>query len=280
MMQEAFVLPLEDSFVIRGDVHTTAAPGEKQPVLIFCHGFKGFKDWGSFPYVADALATKGVTVVRFNFSANGVGASLTEFDELEKFGINTYARELADLQVLMNAIRGRELPLAEHFDTEQIFVMGHSKGGGDSILFGADHPAIKGIITWNGIANVNLFDEELRQELKENGIAYMINGRTKQKMPITSEVIEDVDQNVEAYDLVKKVSQLDKSLLIIQGEKDSGRLVHGAKRLKEAYPKAILHWIREADHVMNTRHPFTGTSAELEEAIEVTSQFVLQNTQQ
>ncbi|PCN43431.1 alpha/beta hydrolase [Brevibacillus laterosporus] len=278
-MQQAFVLPLEGSFVIRGDVHTTAGPGEKQPVLIFCHGFKGFKDWGSFPYVADTLAAKNMTVIRFNFSANGVGASLTEFDELEKFGINTYARELADLHVLMRAILDRELPLAEHFDTEHIFVMGHSKGGGDSVLFGADHPAIKGIITWNGIANVNLFDENVRQEVKENGIAYMINGRTGQKMPITPEVIEDVDQNAEAYDLVKKVSQLDKPLLIVQGEKDYGRLVQGAKRLKEAYPKAMLHWIGEADHVMNTRHPFTGTSAELEEAIEVTAQFVLQNTQ-
>ncbi|RAP28137.1 hypothetical protein C2W64_00603 [Brevibacillus laterosporus] len=277
-MQQAFVLPLEDSFVIRGDVHTTAEAGEKQPLLIFCHGFKGFKDWGSFPYVADALATKGVTVIRFNFSANGVGESLTEFDELEKFGINTYAREVADLNVLMRAILERELPLAEHFDTEQIYVMGHSKGGGDAILFGANHPAIKGIITWNGIAQVNLFDEDLRQELKDTGIAYIMNGRTGQRMPIMPEVVEDVDQNVEAYDLLKKVSQLDKSLLIVQGEKDFGRLVHGAKLLKEAYPQAILHWIKEADHVMNTKHPFTGTSAELEEAIDVTSQFVLQST--
>nr|WP_187354088.1 alpha/beta fold hydrolase [Brevibacillus laterosporus] len=277
-MQQAFVLPLEDSFVIRGDVHTTAETGEKQPLLIFCHGFKGFKDWGSFPYVADALATKGVTVIRFNFSANGVGESLTEFDELEKFGINTYAREVADLNVLMRAILERELPLAEHFDTEQIYVMGHSKGGGDAILFGANHPAIKGIITWNGIAQVNLFDEDLRQELKDTGIAYIMNGRTGQRMPIMPEVVEDVDQNVEAYDLLKKVSQLDKSLLIVQGEKDFGRLVHGAKLLKEAYPQAILHWIKEADHVMNTKHPFTGTSAELEEAIDVTSQFVLQST--
>lgn len=277
-MQQAFVLPLEDSFVIRGDVHTKAEAGEKQPVLIFCHGFKGFKDWGSFPYVADVLATKGVTVIRFNFSANGVGESLTEFDELEKFGINTYAREVADLNVLMGAILERELPLADHFDTEQIYVMGHSKGGGDAILFGANHPAIKGIITWNGIAQVNLFDEDLRQELKDNGIAYIMNGRTGQRMPIMPEVVEDVDQNVEAYDLLKKVSQLDKSLLIVQGEKDFGRLVHGAKLLKEAYPQAILHWIKEADHVMNTKHPFTGTSAELEEAIDVTSQFVLQST--
>ncbi|TPG71572.1 alpha/beta fold hydrolase [Brevibacillus laterosporus] len=278
MMQQAFVLPLEDSFVIRGDVHTTAETGEKQPLLIFCHGFKGFKDWGSFPYVADALATKGVTVIRFNFSANGVGESLTEFDELEKFGINTYAREVADLNVLMRAILERELTLAEHFDTEQIYVMGHSKGGGDAILFGANHPAIKGIITWNGIAQVNLFDEDLRQELKDTGIAYIMNGRTGKRMPIMPEVVEDVDQNVEAYDLLKKVSQLDKSLLIVQGEKDFGRLVHGAKLLKEAYPQAILHWIKEADHVMNTKHPFTGTSAELEEAIDVTSQFVLQST--
>ena len=24
--------------------------GEKQPLIIFCHGFKGYKDWGHFNY--------------------------------------------------------------------------------------------------------------------------------------------------------------------------------------------------------------------------------------
>ncbi len=53
--------------------------------LIFVHGFKGFKDWGFGPYLADYFSKKGYFVITFNFSHNGVGKNLTEFDELEKF---------------------------------------------------------------------------------------------------------------------------------------------------------------------------------------------------
>ena len=37
------------------------------------HGFKGFKDWGFFPHLADRLARAGLVAVSFNFSGSGVG---------------------------------------------------------------------------------------------------------------------------------------------------------------------------------------------------------------
>ncbi|WP_232699591.1 alpha/beta hydrolase [Brevibacillus daliensis] len=273
-MHTSFLLPLDETFVIRGNVHTQATEGEKQPILLFCHGFKGFKDWGSFPYVAEQLSERGITVIRFNFSANGVGESTTEFDELEKFGINTFAREIADLTALVEAIKQNKLPHAEVMDYEKIFVMGHSKGGGDSILFGTDNPDIKGIITWNGISHVNLFDQKLRQEISEKGVSYIINGRTGQEMPITQVVIDDVDQNQEAYHLVEKVRHMSQPICIIQGDKDFARLVQGASILQEAAKRGELHWIVDADHVMNTKHPFAGSSEQLEEAITITAEFV------
>lgn len=41
--------------VIRGNVHLPDNP-KGAPVVILCHGFKGFKDWGFFPITADRLA--------------------------------------------------------------------------------------------------------------------------------------------------------------------------------------------------------------------------------
>jgi len=275
MNQQAFSIPAGEGLTLRGNLHTDAAAGEGQPLLLFCHGFKGFKDWGSFPYVADSLAGRGITTIRFNFSCNGVGESLTEFDELEKFGRNTYAREIADLKVLTEWILSGQLPLPEHVDKGRLFVLGHSKGGGDAILFGAGNPDVAGIISWNGIADVNLFDDKLRRQIAENGVGYIPNARTGQNMPITRAVIDDVDQNREAYHLLDKAARMEQPLCIIQGRDDFARLVKGAERLQQAAKRSELHWIEGGDHTFQARHPFQGTTQPLEEAIERTASFVL-----
>ena len=38
--------------------------GKEKPVLIFCHGFKGFKDWGHFNLIAEAFANHDFTFVK------------------------------------------------------------------------------------------------------------------------------------------------------------------------------------------------------------------------
>ncbi|WP_312111949.1 alpha/beta hydrolase [Brevibacillus reuszeri] len=274
MSHTTFSIPAGEDLTIRGDVHAMESAGAAQPLLIFCHGFKGFKDWGSFPYVAEELAKRGIATIRFNFSCNGVGESLTDFDELEKFGRNTYAREIADLTLLTEWIAAGKIPLPSYVDKTKLYVLGHSKGGGDAILFGAGNPHIAGIVTWNGIAHVNLFDEKLRQQIVENGVGYIPNARTGQNMPITHVVIDDVDNNAQEYDLLEKVSVMQQPLCIIIGEKDFVRLVEGAKRLHAVAKNSELHWIEGADHTFNTRHPFSGTSPQLEAAIEQTAAFV------
>ncbi len=275
-MMMPFHIPVGEDLVIRGNIHAREDNGERQPVLLFCHGFKGFKDWGSFPYAAEALAQQGIVTIRFNFSCNGVGESGTEFDELEKFAVNTYAREVADLHALLEWLHGQDSPLPGYADLSQLFLLGHSKGGGDAILFGAEHPRVKGIITWNGIADVNLFDAKLRNEIAVNGTGYIPNTRTGQQMPIRKMVIDDVDQHREEYDLIAKVGRMEKPLLIVQGEKDYERLVKGAGRLHEAAKQSELQWIKDGDHTWNTKHPFTGTTPQLEEAIQATARFVHQ----
>ena len=59
---------------------------ESAPCIICVHGFKGFKDWGFWPYTGKFFAENGFFVLTFNFSHNGIGDNLTEFTELQKFG--------------------------------------------------------------------------------------------------------------------------------------------------------------------------------------------------
>ena len=62
--------------------------------VIFCHGYKGFKDWGCWNLMADYLANHHICVVKFNFSCNGGTLSNPiDFPDLKAFGENNYSTE-------------------------------------------------------------------------------------------------------------------------------------------------------------------------------------------
>ena len=68
-------------------------------VVIFCHGYKGFKDWGAWNLMAESFAKAGFFFIKFNFSHNGGTAeNPIDFPDLEAFGNNNYTKELDDLE--------------------------------------------------------------------------------------------------------------------------------------------------------------------------------------
>src|ERR687894_562892 len=46
-----------------------------RPAVVIVHGFKGFKDWGMFPHLADRLGLAGFTAISLNMSGSGVDDS-------------------------------------------------------------------------------------------------------------------------------------------------------------------------------------------------------------
>ena len=60
---------------------------ESAPAVLVAHGFKGFKDWGMFPWLAEQIAEAGLRAIRFDFSHNGVEE--TDFDRLDLFMLDT-----------------------------------------------------------------------------------------------------------------------------------------------------------------------------------------------
>ena len=62
-----------------------AGEGPKR-LVIYAHGFNGFKDWGSFDLIATQFAAAGFLFVKFNFSHNGTTPEDPEnFVDLEAF---------------------------------------------------------------------------------------------------------------------------------------------------------------------------------------------------
>jgi len=84
------------------------APPDPSRAVVLAHGFKGFMDWGCWPWVAARLAEAGVACLRFNFSHNGIGADPEAFTELDRFEANTFSREVAELRAVLEA--ARDLP--------------------------------------------------------------------------------------------------------------------------------------------------------------------------
>lgn len=270
ILHQTFTLELEPDVFIKGDIRVKEEGG-RLPVLLFAHGFKGFKDWGFFPYASERFAQQDFAVITFNFSHNGVNEQ--DFDELEKFGRNTYSQEQKDLSAVFAAVLEGRLPLTERLDKQQIFLTGHSRGGGNSVLFASEHPEIRGVVSWNGIANVNLFGEEFREQVLQDGVGYVANARTKQQMPINAVFFEDLDRNRERFDITARAASLKTPVLFIQGLQDSERLLAGFRTLKEAAPHHRFATLEGATHTFGTVHPFAGTTDDLERAIAITGAF-------
>lgn len=271
VLHHAFRLELEDGLSLKGDVRVREDGGCK-PVILFSHGFKGFKDWGFMPYAAERLALQDFAVITFNYSCNGV--NVTDFDELEKFARNTHTRELADLDVVLSAVLEERLPLSRMIDHGQVFLLGHSRGGGNSVLFAAEHPErIHGVVTWNGIADCNLFTAEFCEQVLREGVGYVDNARTKQKMPIAASFFEDLDRNRERFDIKAKAAALETPVLFIQGDRDSERIWTGFEQLRAAVPRHRFAVLEGANHTFGAVHPFAGTTEDLERAIDRTTAF-------
>lgn len=268
-MSVAFTIEMGPERVIRGDFY----PAKELPrgTVIICHGFKGFKDWGMFPYVARTLADRWDTVI-FNFSHNGVGAAKDEFDELEKFAHNTYSRELEDLGTVVRKVTSRTLvPEAANAHGAPVYLLGHSRGGGVCLIYAMDHPdQVSGVISWNGIANVDLFTDEQKEEMRRLGRTYVHNARTGQRMPLDKEILENMERHRERFDIVGRIGKARIPIALVQGSQDFEHLRQGSERLLAQNPSIERIIIPGGDHTFGARHPFSGTTEALENAIAAT----------
>ncbi|MEL0455409.1 alpha/beta fold hydrolase [Flavobacteriaceae bacterium SZ-1-7] len=230
----------------------------KKPIVIFCHGYKGFKDWGAWDFMAEAFAKAGFFFIKFNFSHNGgTTEQPIDFPDLEAFGNNNYTKELDDLETVIEWIC-HSSKFKNETDVHKISLIGHSRGGGIVTIKSEEDNRIKKLVSLAGVSDYGSRGPIAgnAEQWKKDGVKYVINGRTKQQMPHYYQFYEDFIANEERLTIKRAVSNLKIPYLIIHGNADTSVLVDEAKNLHRWNPNSKLEIIEDADHVFGASHPW------------------------
>jgi hypothetical protein len=102
VLHQEFSIAGEEGQPIRCDIRRLESAGPEPKIAIFCHGFKGFKDWGGWPLFREKLAAAGIAAVGVNFSHNGIGAEPTVFSRLDLFQKDTFSVQARDLNRVLD----------------------------------------------------------------------------------------------------------------------------------------------------------------------------------
>lgn len=230
---------------------------KKKPVIIFSHGFKGFKDWGHFNLVAQEFAKSGYLFVKYNFSHNGTTVNnQVEITELDAFGKNNFSLELFDLGCVIDFIVSTE-NLAEEIDSDKLFLIGHSRGGAITLLKVAEDSRIKKAITWASISDTEKrMNPSNLKEWKEKGVLYIENSRTGQQLPLYYQLRENYYANEYRLNLACACTRIKIDVLIIHGNNDNSVSVQDAHELHSTINNSKLLLIKNADHSFGSKHPW------------------------
>lgn len=247
-----------------------------KPVVIFCHGFKGFKDWGHFNYLGQRFAEEDIVFVKFNFSHNGTSIEdPLNFSDLEAFGNNNFSKELEDLNCVIDWLLNHSELQAE-IDAEKIELLGHSRGGAIAIIQASEDKRIKKLATWAAVSNLVDRNKQLTIETwQKDGVVYAKNARTLQNMPLYYQFYEDQQKNKERLNVNHAVRKLEIPFLIVHGTKDSAVNYTDAMEIKRSCPQGILFTVEGADHTFGIKHPFEHAHLpkEADRVIKTTMQF-------
>lgn len=250
IQQTKFSLIGADQKTIIGDI-TYDDKNTKAPIIIFVHGFKGFKDWGAHNIIARYFAQNGYRYLKFNLSHSGVTtANPNDVSDMETFAANTISKEMLDVDLVIKYV-------VENLNVSTVFLIGHSRGGGLSILQAVNNPYIKALITWSAISSFDsLWKKEQEAAWKKEGKIYVVNARTKEKMPLNVSLLEDFEANKTKLDIIASAKQLTIPWLIVQGDDDVNVPFAHAQKLADANINSRLVKIDGANHVYGASHPY------------------------
>lgn len=254
---------------VLGELNIDVRTGDRKnprPAVLIVHGFKGFKDWGMFPLLAERIARAGFSAVSFNMSGSGVddGGNFTRTGE---FGRNTYSAELEDLGRMTAALTtGRALDLPA---PTAVGLLGHSRGGGVAVLHAASNPGIDALVTWAAIGTVDRWSDGAKDAWRRRGFLNIQNSRTGQTIPLSTDVLDDIDRNgTTILDIEAAATRIRAPWLIVHGADDETVDVADSEGLAAAATNEHrLVTIPGAGHTFGATHPLKAVTPELDQAI-------------
>jgi pimeloyl-ACP methyl ester carboxylesterase len=219
-------------------------------IILFVHGFMGFKDWGCWSLVQEYFVKNGFGFCKFNFSHNGgTIENPIDFPDEEAVANNTYSKELFDVQEVIKWI---SLKISNPYD---LLLIGHSRGGGIAAL--VDHEKVRKKIFLAPVASFESrfpVGKEL-EDWKVNGSRTIVNSRTKQHLKQHIKIWEDYYRNMNALNIETACSKNNIPTLVLHGNKDEAVAIEEGRKLANWLHGDFIE-IKEANHTFGASHPW------------------------
>ena len=274
LIKKEFVIESSGSRPIVGDL-TYINSNQEKDLIIFCHGYKGFKDWGCWNLMANKFVSSGFHFLKFNFSHNG--GTITnpiDFPDLKAFSENNYSIEVNDVSRVIEFIKSDKFSL----NYKQTHIIGHSRGGGIACLAASKFKEIKNLIT---LASVSNFGERFPnhneiEKWKKNGVRYVENMRTKQMLPHLYQFYQNYLENQKELNIETAIKKFDGRFLICHGTMDMAVNFKNSLNLLKWAKNGRLFDLR-TNHTFGTKHPYESKDIPipLNEVIDETIRFLL-----
>ena len=207
--------------------------GPVHAYALFAHCFTCGKDVLAAARIATALASKGIGVLRFDFT--GLGSSEGDFAN------STFSSNVADLVRAADHLR-------ETHEAPAILI-GHSLGGAAILAAAGQIPDAKAVVTIaapSDPAHVTHFFKDRIEDIREHGeVEVQLAGRP---FHIKREFLDDIAE----HGLMAQVAKLHKALLVMHSPTDDTVGIDNATKIFVAakHPKSFVS-LSGADHLLS-----------------------------
>ena len=223
-------------------------------LIIFCHGYKGFKDWGCWNLMAHKFAQNGFNFLKFNFSHNGgTMSNPIDFPDLKAFSENNYSIEVNDVIRVVNYVKSQ----FTYFSNANIHLMGHSRGGGIACIASSRGLHVESLILLASVSDYkNRFPEKSEiDQWRKHGVRYVENKRTKQKLPHLYQFYQNYMNNESYLNIESSLKKFRGKTLICHGTMDLAVDFQNALNLLSWSNFGSLFKLR-TNHTFGSKHPW------------------------
>lgn len=250
-MSTPFTIINEHGLEILGDTHVP--DGEPVACALLLHGYKGYKDYGFIPVLANDLCERGVLVHRFNFSTSGMTNDIETFARADLFELDTWTRQVNDVRRIARAVREGEIAGSGF----AMFLIGHSRGGATALLSAGRHRdelGLAGVATINAVDRCCRMREDEQQATLERGYMMTESARTKQQLRIDAGWLREQLELPEDHDVLLQGSRCGIPACILHGVADDAVTMDAGLAIAHKLNTPLIE-LENANHVLNMLNP-------------------------
>ena len=229
-----------------------------KPIVVFCHGFKTFKDWGTMELIAKEFVNNDFTFLKFNFSHNGTTVEKPdEISDAESFGNSNIENELNDMGSILDWIDHNSLLPIEEVNREKIYMVGHSRGASTSILKTASDERIKMLVTWSAFKDFNeVWQRYNVEKWAELGVSWTENLINGEMLPLYYQHYQNYLDNKDRFNIQNAIVNLKTPMLLIHGMEDDNVAFDDAIQIKRWNNSIEMSLLPNANHNFGSYHPY------------------------